>query len=546
MRRNCDGSVAASAGSRVAGPCSGSPRPAAFRPRARRSIAISSRRARLGKRREPDRGQPRNGARAAARDVDRGAKRMARRIHRHRRVRPGVDSDLALGVEARARALPTVERPRRAIAGDRALWTFAVANALEHDPLFALDELDHGLFRRRAPADTGRRQPGTRGSRRCSPALAASRADGFRALDASRHACGERAISRLPDCVGAGARHRRDPAAPNPAWAAVGISVSFFAVAAFSVNMYSLPLDVFGGSRAAFAVSMLTASAGAAGLAVALPRPTHRPARLRARDRDRFGHAACRVRPVMVDEGRAVKQRLKRWIFGLLGKDPDAVVVTFASGPPELCRRMADEVRALVPDRRHFVATHENWPELRRELRRYRIGLAPVMLTREPNALRRAAFRLAPRKILAYNSRLERHHLRFDLASLLFARGVPLDRIYLRPWWWPWPKRERTVIPTAVRRIEGRPCSPERRRVAVLSPYFPYPLSHGGAVRILHLLREIAREFDVELFAFTEMGNAPSGAELSPVLEFCARVVLVEKPRYREPQWSTILPPRGA
>src|SRR6059058_1351236 len=82
------------------------------------------------------------------------------------------------------------------------------------------------------------------------------------------------------------------------------------------------------------------------------------------------------------------------------------------------------------------------------------------------------------------------------------SRGVPLDRIYLRPWWWPWRKRERTVVPNDVRRIDGRACSPERRRVAVLSPYFPYPLSHGGAVRIYHLLREIAREFDVELFAF--------------------------------------------
>lgn len=55
------------------------------------------------------------------------------------------------------------------------------------------------------------------------------------------------------------------PAAPNPALAALGISLSFFAVAAFSVNMYSLPLDVFGGSHAAFAVSFLTASAGASG-----------------------------------------------------------------------------------------------------------------------------------------------------------------------------------------------------------------------------------------------------------------------------------------
>ena len=56
------------------------------------------------------------------------------------------------------------------------------------------------------------------------------------------------------------------PFAPTPALAAGGISLSFFAVAAFSVNMYSLPLDVFGGARAAFAVSMLTASAGASGL----------------------------------------------------------------------------------------------------------------------------------------------------------------------------------------------------------------------------------------------------------------------------------------
>jgi ACS family hexuronate transporter-like MFS transporter len=51
--------------------------------------------------------------------------------------------------------------------------------------------------------------------------------------------------------------------APTPLWAAAGISLSIFAVSAFSVNMYSLPLDVFGGARAAFAVSVLVASYGA-------------------------------------------------------------------------------------------------------------------------------------------------------------------------------------------------------------------------------------------------------------------------------------------
>lgn len=235
-----------------------------------------------------------------------------------------------------------------------------------------------------------------------------------------------------------------------------------------------------------------------------------------------------------------MKQWLKKWLFKLLRKDPEAVVVTFSTGDPELCRRMAEEVRQLVPDRRHFVVTAENWPEIRIELKHHRIGLAPVMLTRESNALRRVAYRLAPRKILAYNSRLERHHLRLNLASLLFWRGVALDRIYLRPWWWPWPKRERSVAPSGYRVIEGRPTSAERCRMAVLSPYFPYPLSHGGAVRIYNLLREIAREFDVELFAFTDGSGQP---DLAPVLEFCARVALVEKPRYRVPRWSSVLPP---
>jgi glycosyltransferase involved in cell wall biosynthesis len=235
-----------------------------------------------------------------------------------------------------------------------------------------------------------------------------------------------------------------------------------------------------------------------------------------------------------------MKQRLKAWIFRLLGKDPEAVVVTFCSGDEALCQRMAEEVRGLVTDRRHFVVTETNWPKLRTELRRYRIGLAPVMLTAGSSKLRRAAYRLAPRKILAYNSRLERHHLRPDLASFLFWRGVPLDRIYLRPWWWPWPKRERSVTPTGYQAHEGRACSADRKRVAVLSPYFPFPLSHGGAVRIFHLLREMAREFDVELFAFTDGEEEPESA---PVLEFCARVVLVRKPRYREPRWSTLAPP---
>jgi len=53
------------------------------------------------------------------------------------------------------------------------------------------------------------------------------------------------------------------PWAPTVAWAVAGISISFFAVAAFSVNMYSMPLDVFPADRAAFAVSLLVSAYGA-------------------------------------------------------------------------------------------------------------------------------------------------------------------------------------------------------------------------------------------------------------------------------------------
>ena len=52
------------------------------------------------------------------------------------------------------------------------------------------------------------------------------------------------------------------PLAPSPAWASAIISLSIFAVSAFSVNMYTMPLDAFGGTRAAFAVSILVASYG--------------------------------------------------------------------------------------------------------------------------------------------------------------------------------------------------------------------------------------------------------------------------------------------
>ncbi len=68
----------------------------------------------------------------------------------------------------------------------------------------------------------------------------------------------------------------------------------------------------------------------------------------------------------------------------------------------------------------------------------------------------------------------------------------------------------------------GRPAT-ARPRILIASPYLPFPLSHGGAVRMYNLMRRAAEEFDLLLVAFTEHA-APPPPEL---LAFCAEIVLV-------------------
>ncbi len=53
------------------------------------------------------------------------------------------------------------------------------------------------------------------------------------------------------------------PWLPTAGWTAAGISMSILSVSAISVNVYTIPLDIFGGERAGFAVAMLVASYGA-------------------------------------------------------------------------------------------------------------------------------------------------------------------------------------------------------------------------------------------------------------------------------------------
>src|SRR5262249_23567282 len=70
----------------------------------------------------------------------------------------------------------------------------------------------------------------------------------------------------------------------------------------------------------------------------------------------------------------------------------------------------------------------------------------------------------------------------------------------------------------------GRPQT-GRPRVLIASPYLPFPLSHGAAVRIYNLMRRCAEEFDQILISFVE-----NLAELPPELtEVAVEVVTVKR-----------------
>src|SRR5439155_26138922 len=60
--------------------------------------------------------------------------------------------------------------------------------------------------------------------------------------------------------------------------------------------------------------------------------------------------------------------------------------------------------------------------------------------------------------------------------------------------------------------------------VLIASPYAPFPLSHGGAVRMFNLMRRGAVDYDLVLICFATQVDTPP-AEL---LAICAEIVLVK------------------
>jgi GT2 family glycosyltransferase/glycosyltransferase involved in cell wall biosynthesis len=74
----------------------------------------------------------------------------------------------------------------------------------------------------------------------------------------------------------------------------------------------------------------------------------------------------------------------------------------------------------------------------------------------------------------------------------------------------------------ALFRGEGRDAE---LRVVIASPYLPYPLSHGGAVRIFNLMRGAAEAAALILVAFVDELAAPPDA----LLKICREIVLVRR-----------------
>jgi ACS family hexuronate transporter-like MFS transporter len=167
-----------------------------------------------------------------------------------------------------ARRAPAVEAPKqRAGAGaamlrDRRLWVFVVANALSMmgyylwfnwTTLYMVSA--HGLTLQEAVWYVW-----------IPPVFAAAGgfAGGWLSLRFIRGGAPAPA-ARFRVCVTASVAFLFTLAIPwvgSPAWASAGISLSILAVAAFSVNMYTLPLDVFGAAPAGFAIAALVASYG--------------------------------------------------------------------------------------------------------------------------------------------------------------------------------------------------------------------------------------------------------------------------------------------
>ena len=63
--------------------------------------------------------------------------------------------------------------------------------------------------------------------------------------------------------------------------------------------------------------------------------------------------------------------------------------------------------------------------------------------------------------------------------------------------------------------------------ILIVAPFLPYPLDQGGKIRIFNIIKNLARFHEVTLAAVVDDRSA---AQLGPLPDLCAEIVLVERP----------------
>jgi glycosyltransferase involved in cell wall biosynthesis len=229
------------------------------------------------------------------------------------------------------------------------------------------------------------------------------------------------------------------------------------------------------------------------------------------------------------------------------------IKVAFASGTDDLNARLIEHMRQMFPELPLYVVAEfqptgadlkwirynanrgfENLARCRAAFRGKSIRLAGVMLV--PNvpfrAMRLMALLLAPRNFLAFNENLNHFMLRPRSIPAIARHIAWRVRNFVKWHWSDEGTRTRRAMPLnvpaaaerGVATYAGRSAS-QNPKVLIASPYLPFPLSHGGAVRMYNLIRRTAGSFDQVLISFTETGEPPS-AEL---LETCVEIVMVQR-----------------
>lgn len=221
----------------------------------------------------------------------------------------------------------------------------------------------------------------------------------------------------------------------------------------------------------------------------------------------------------------------------------ESVKLAFLSGTDELNRQLIDRLRGIYPELPLWIVA--DFPPEDKSLKwiPYRLGrgiglnvariraavgdrqvrLAAVMLV--PNvpfqAMRWAAFLISPRGFIAFNENLDNFMLRpGSLPAMLRHAAWRLGNLLRAAPAKPVIEAELPEVKAALhpgKAATGKP------RVLVASPYLPFPLSHGGAVRIYNLMRRAADDFDQVLVAFRY--DAEEVAQ--EVLDICVEVVTV-------------------